>query len=432
MNNVTVEYYLKASNTSGVTSYLPANAPDDYFQFTIGPDVIPPVMSFNPIETVSLLNFPITLNVGATDNQGIASVVVTYNINNGSESSFALSDLHDGTFTGTFPIDSSDVVIGDKIYYKITATDIAATPNSTTLPSDGSYYICEVSAFQAVSENFDDNDGGFTATNDWQWGSPATPPGAYSAPNVWGTVLSGDYSNGTLSQLQTPQYAVFGNNPKLTFRQWYDIESGFDGGNLKISVNGNPFQIVVPVNGYDDVISTNWGNPLGGEEAFTGNSNGWKEVTFDFTGVLSNGDEVVFSFDFGSDESLANNGWFIDNFTLTDIGSTIVGVENDTQTPNKFALSQNYPNPFNPTTTIRYSIPSVIARSGATRQSADLLVQLKVYDVLGREVATLVNRKQAPGNYSVKFDASKLTSGVYFYKLQSGSFVVTKKMILMK
>jgi hypothetical protein len=112
----------------------------------------------------------------------------------------------------------------------------------------------------------------------------------------------------------------------------------------------------------------------------------------------------------------------------------VVGVDDENQNgmPTKYNLAQNYPNPFNPTTTIKYSIPSVIARSGATRQSADLLVQLKVYDILGREVATLVNQKQVPGNYSVKFDASKLTSGIYFYRLQSGSFVVTKKMILMK
>jgi len=427
MNNVTVEYYLKASNISGVISYLPANAPDEYFQFTIGPDVTPPVIIFSPVETVSLLNFPISLNVEATDNQGVASVMVTYNINNGSESSFALSDLHDGTFAGTFPIDSSDVVVGDKIYYKITATDIAATPNTTTLPSDGSFYICEVSAFQAVSENFDDNDGNFTPTNDWQWGSPSTPPGAYSTPNVWGTVLAGDYSSGTLSQLQTPQYAVFGNNPKLTFRQWYNIESGYDGGNLKISINGNPFQIVVPENGYDDVLSSSWGNPLGGEEAFTGNSNGWKEATFDFTNILSNGDEVVFSFDFGSDESIANNGWFIDNFTLTDIGSTIVGVENGAPTPIGFALAQNYPNPFNPTTTIKYSIPVKEAKFASTTN-----VKLNVYDILGRKVATLVNSVQVSGNYSVQFNASELPSGVYFYTLTAGDYSATKKMMLMK
>jgi hypothetical protein len=120
-------------------------------------------------------------------------------------------------------------------------------------------------------------------------------------------------------------------------------------------------------------------------------------------------------------------------------------------TPISFKLCQNYPNPFNPTTTIKYSIPSVIARSKATKQSNEsptnqqiasprqgvvrndvANVTLKVYDILGREVATLVNQKQAPGNYSVKFNASQLSSGVYFYRLKAGNLVQTKKMILMK
>ncbi len=95
--------------------------------------------------------------------------------------------------------------------------------------------------------------------------------------------------------------------------------------------------------------------------------------------------------------------------------------------PNKFILSQNFPNPFNPATAIKYSIPT----SG--------LVMLKVYDVLGREVATLVNEDKPAGNYQVEFNAANLASGVYFYTLQvvpigrqAGSFTQTKKLILMK
>ncbi len=109
-------------------------------------------------------------------------------------------------------------------------------------------------------------------------------------------------------------------------------------------------------------------------------------------------------------------------------------VEVNVGTPSKFELMQNYPNPFNPTTTIKYSIPSVIARSEATKQSHDFAsnVQLNVYNILGEEIATLVNEKQSPGNYTVQFDASNLPSGVYFYTLRVGDFVATKKMILMK
>jgi hypothetical protein len=101
-----------------------------------------------------------------------------------------------------------------------------------------------------------------------------------------------------------------------------------------------------------------------------------------------------------------------------------VSVEDELK-PDGFELSQNYPNPFNPTTKIKFTISSV-------GTSLMKFVQLKVYDILGNEVATLVNAEKPAGNYEVEFSASGLTSGIYFYKLQAGSFVETKKMILMK
>ena len=102
-------------------------------------------------------------------------------------------------------------------------------------------------------------------------------------------------------------------------------------------------------------------------------------------------------------------------------------VEVDLNIPTQFSLEQNYPNPFNPSTKIKYSIPSVTL-SGVEGSR----VILKVYDVLGNEIATLVNEEKPAGNYEVNFDASKFSSGVYFYELQAGDFVDMKKMILIK
>ncbi len=92
--------------------------------------------------------------------------------------------------------------------------------------------------------------------------------------------------------------------------------------------------------------------------------------------------------------------------------------------PNKFNLEQNYPNPFNPTTTIRYSVPG-------GNDNINFL-QIVVYDILGRKIATLVNAKQKPGNYQINFNANNLSSGIYYYQLKTDSFVQTKKMILIK
>jgi hypothetical protein len=97
--------------------------------------------------------------------------------------------------------------------------------------------------------------------------------------------------------------------------------------------------------------------------------------------------------------------------------SDIVEVE---ITPSAFSLSQNYPNPFNPVTKIKYSIP----------QSSNVVV--KVFDVLGNEVATLVNEQKQAGTYELEFSSSGLSSGLYFYTMSAGSFIETKKMVFMK
>ncbi len=86
----------------------------------------------------------------------------------------------------------------------------------------------------------------------------------------------------------------------------------------------------------------------------------------------------------------------------------------------KYILLQNYPNPFNPTTTIIYRIPELS------------FVTLKVYDVLGNEIKTLVNEEKTAGNYEIDFGGKELPSGVYFYKLNSNNFSMTKKMILIR
>ncbi|MBU2445511.1 MAG: T9SS type A sorting domain-containing protein [Bacteroidetes bacterium] len=101
--------------------------------------------------------------------------------------------------------------------------------------------------------------------------------------------------------------------------------------------------------------------------------------------------------------------------------SEITGIEDGRNNlPTSFSLQQNYPNPFNPTTKISFSIPE---------QS---FVTLKVFDILGREVKTLVNELKHPGEYEIEFSANDLSSGVYIYKIQAGSFRDTKKMLLIR
>jgi len=124
----------------------------------------------------------------------------------------------------------------------------------------------------------------------------------------------------------------------------------------------------------------------------------------------------------------AYNIRFESDYSDTVLVGNIVGIEEHTQLVNNFKLFQNYPNPFNPATTIKYAIPPSVKTLGTKSQP----VELKVFDVLGREVTTLVNEIKQPGYYEVKFDAGNLSSGIYYYQLKVGGFVETKKMILMQ
>jgi photosystem II stability/assembly factor-like uncharacterized protein len=124
-----------------------------------------------------------------------------------------------------------------------------------------------------------------------------------------------------------------------------------------------------------------------------------------------------------------NIGWAVgDDATIlhtTNGGVTFVNKKEIDEEPIDFSLEQNYPNPFNPSTKINFEIPGQ-ARNDNT------LVTLKVYDVLGNEIATLISEEKQPGTYEVEFDGTALPSGIYFYKLKAGYFVETKKMILLR
>ncbi len=114
--------------------------------------------------------------------------------------------------------------------------------------------------------------------------------------------------------------------------------------------------------------------------------------------------------------TLSNKFFVLYNLGLT----TSVNPSETSILPDQFTLAQNYPNPFNPTTTIKFSIPEAS------------VVTLKIYNILGEEVKTLIDEFKEIGNHSVQFNASQLSSGIYFYRLKAGSFIETKKMILLR
>ena len=121
---------------------------------------------------------------------------------------------------------------------------------------------------------------------------------------------------------------------------------------------------------------------------------------------------------FGSGSNWLDGGWI--NFRPDTVDYSVGINQISSNVPERYTLSQNYPNPFNPSTVINFSLP------------VKGFVTLKVYDVLGQEVATLVNNVLTVGEYAYEFDASRLSSGIYFYTLKGENFVETKKMMLVK
>ncbi len=203
-------------------------------------------------------------------------------------------------------------------------------------------------------------------------------------------------------------------------------------GGFEFSIAGN-FSQGNAVSGDGSIIVGDNGNG-----AFRlSNTGGLEALNQVYTSLLSPGSDLYTALGISSDGQFivgqGTNGTSSQDEGYLLAINGISSVDESELTPENFILNQNYPNPFNPSTKIKYTIPSV-------GTSLMKFVQLKVYDVLGNEVATLVNEEKPVGSYEVTFDASKLTSGVYFYQLIVGDpetssgqgFIETKKMILIK
>ena len=188
----------------------------------------------------------------------------------------------------------------------------------------------------------------------------------------------------------------------LNFYQKYALETGYDYGFVDVSSNnGSTWQRIASFNGVD--------------------SSSWKLQSYNISSYVLGSTNMLIRFRDSCDGSTNWDGWYIDNINVTGFKPAPTGIVNNTNTvPDKYALEQNYPNPFNPSTQISYSV----AKEG--------LVKISIYDILGREIKSLVNDVKTPGYYAVDFDASSLSSGFYFYRMESGYFVDTKKMTLIK
>ncbi len=212
------------------------------------------------------------------------------------------------------------------------------------------------------------------------------------AKNSAGTSQLSDVWNFVTIIPQADQLIAELSNPKEVKLKWNDNSNGEFGFVIERKKNNDNYAVI-------DTAQSN-------ETSYVD-----KNVTQGFTYVYK-----IKAYTDAAESAYSNEA----SVTVTDV--------REVELPREFSLGQNYPNPFNPTTTISYTIPSV--ETG--RVSSQQYVVLKVYDLIGKEVAILVNKEQPSGNYVVTFHGTSLPSGMYFYVLRAGNFVSCKKMLLLK
>lgn len=316
------------------------------------------------------------------------------------------------------------LTLGSKVEYYIAvqdsdATIIASLPSGAkgfnpagNIPPDKLYSFYCAAENNIFADNFDNLDKwnvtGSSGLSQVQFVS--SPYSISDSPN-------GNYTSNNTSSFYTK------NNIKLpeslgivlSFKAFWEIESGWDYAMCQISTDGGTNWL--PLEGLYTKLGSGSFQPKN-KPLYDGKSNGWITEMIDLSGYKTK--DVMFRFYFRSDGYENFDGIYVDDFKLTSYEKpTNIEDINNSQI-SSFELFNNYPNPFNPTTTISYQIPT------------DAVVTLKIMDILGREVTTLVNEYKSKGKYNITFDAGNLTSGIYVYQIKAGNFVKANKMVLIK
>lgn len=407
----TYKYYIRAKDVSGRIKYFPENAPAQYLQFLVTDDNTPPVITHSPLTNMSKGNFPPALNVYVADLLPLDSVWVRWYKNNIPVRHFKMQKLTEQDFTGVFNASMSEVYIGDSIFYKVFAQDasIAHRKDSTVL-----YKFKIVAAplaegftpvtFPPLNWSFE-----FTGVNYWKRVSQSSYlVGTGSAKFEYLSATAG-----TIQTLTTLNFDATNFTDSLLFdyaHAYYNsisrdslfIEASSNSGNdfmriASLGSNSTPFASLSTVSMQTEFIPTQ--------------ASQWGTKRYSLP-VGTNKIRFVAKSGFG-------NNLYLDSIRLI---TTPTGITHGLELiPDKFDLKQNYPNPFNPVTKIDYDLPF------------DSKVSLKIYDLLGKEVLSLVNNDlQKAGYYSVQFNGLNLSSGIYFYRLVANNFTQTKKMLLVK
>jgi Zn-dependent metalloprotease len=307
-----VSYYFTATDTSGGTVAWPEGGAADPFLFQVGPDAQAPTIVHAPLPDQPADIPGLTLHATISDNldQDLIARQMVYRKNGGSLTTVPLigtAGVPDD-FSGILPVAGG--VIGDLFEYRLEAVDGAAVSNMRLHPPTGFHEFRLVRGF---GKDFEDTDGGLTATGDWEW-SAAGLLQSVSGPGLWGTGLSGNYSDLTTSLLNLPAVDLTDfTSAAFTFSHAMHSEPEYDGGVVEISTDGGSnWESLVPDGDYDTFPVIVMGVP-----GYSGEIAEWTPAEFDLSPHVGKPD-VRLRFRFVSDENINGAGWFVDELQVVE------------------------------------------------------------------------------------------------------------------
>ena len=300
----------------------------------------------------------------------------------------------------SFVKDSSvfDFSIGSNVMPNTALKAVLSISMDTVTIYTKEVYIPVGDGATVINDNAEGTFGNWTTNATWG----ITASQSHSPTHSFTDSPTGNYPNNANNSMTVSSAINVSLSPVvyLNFYHKYNTEENYDFCNVEVSNdNGASWQTV---------------------KSYSGILSAWTKQTFDITSYAAASTNMKVRFRLYSDDFSVADGWYVDDIKIVNYNVGPVGISENITSPFSFSLGQNYPNPFNPVTVISYDIP------------VSSFITLKIYDVLGNEVRTLVNKTQTAGSYKVDFNGSNFASGVYFYKLTAGDYEDVKRMLLVK
>jgi len=415
----TYKYFIRSMDALNRVSFLPGNAPANYFTFIASADTSKPVITHSPVPNTPKTIWPVAVTANVTDNIGLDSVWVKWYKNSPSNGvkHLKLNITTGNEYSALFNSNQSEVNFNDSIFYKIYAQDNGSLHKKDSTQLHNFKIIAQTTAIVGTGTTgvgypyytfyMDSRTQMLYSATDIIAGNGA--PGMINKIGFDITTAASQVMDGFKIKMQNTTSSTISSFVSSGFTTVYDSSYAVPGTGWQYVNLQTPFywngtgnlliEICFNNSNYTSNTTVN-GTPASGLVAHNHSD-------------LSSGDGCTAITTVGSTYTTRPNIALMINLITNE-------EKNITSVPDKYSLAQNYPNPFNPVTSIKYQIPK------------NTFVTIKIYDILGKEVRTLVNEVKSAGNYSVMFDASSLSSGVYFYKISAGEFSDVKRMVLIK